>query len=885
MNLFDAGLKHLFIFVLLLILAGNISTSAAQQEIFSDGFESGILDPAYWTARPSIAGNSGGRVEVVNSSSNARSGTSSVFIGRSTDGQSTTNALDLRLDLSGQTEVELNFWLREYYEEDQSEEGIYFSDDGGQQFTQVFTFNFDEETDLVYLNPPPIDVDALAQAHGLSLTSTFVIRFQQIGTGDFSTTGDEDGFMIDDLSVTVPSIIYTALPFEDGFESGVLAGMWHEANATEVATGQPTAPSFAPARRGGRVEVVNSSSNARSGTSSVFIGRSTDGQSTTNALDLRLDLSGQTEVELNFWLREYYEEDQSEEGIYFSDDGGQQFTQVFTFNFDEETDLVYLNPPPIDVDALAQAHGLSLTSTFVIRFQQIGTGDFSTTGDEDGFMIDDLSVTVPSIIYTALPFEDGFESGVLAGMWHEANATEVATGQPTAPSFAPARRGGRVEVVNSSSNARSGTSSVFIGRSTDGQSTTNALDLRLDLSGQTEVELNFWLREYYEEDQSEEGIYFSDDGGQQFTQVFTFNFDEETDLVYLNPPPIDVDALARAHGLSLTSTFVIRFQQIGTGDFSTTGDEDGFMIDDLSVTVPSINYAGLTTTVSGGYAFEEDFESGVFESMWTVTNPSDSSIGQPTAPGFAPAQRGGRVQVVNSSNNARNGSFSAFIGRDVDGPSTTNALDLHLNLVGQNQVELRFWMRDYYDETQQEEGIYLSDNGGENFAFAIPLDPSSQTDLQYTEYVIDLSDLVAQNDLTFSSKFIIRFQQIGAGDFRTTGDEDGFMIDDISVTGDLKTTTVSNENEVSAFELSLLQNYPNPFNPSTTIGFELDTAGHTRLAVYNMLGQELVVLVDDFLQPGTYKIDFSAKKLRSGIYVYGLDTRGHRITKTMILMK
>jgi hypothetical protein len=568
--------------LMLFITLASVNATMAQEIIFQDGFESGQLDPNFWTARPSIAGAAGGRVEVVNSNANARTGSFSAYIGRSTDGQSTTNALDLRLNLAGRTQVELRFWLRDFFDEPQQDEGLYFSADGGQNFIPVATFGIDNETENVYLDPPPIDVDALAAANRLNLTSTFVIRFQQIGTGDFNTANDEDGFMIDDVSVIVPPIEYAPLPFVDGFESGALGPMWHEDNASEPAVGQVTAPAFAPARRGGRVDVVSSTGNARTGTFSAFIGRSTDGQATTNALDLRLNLSGHDHVELRYWLRDFFDQIQQGEGLYFSDNGGQSFVMVAPFDIENETENVYLDPPPVDVDALAAANGLSLTSNFVIRFQQIGTGDFNTADDEDGFILDDISVTAPRVEYASLPFEDGFENGALGPMWHEGNPSEPAAGKVTAPAFAPSRRGGRVEVVNSTRDARTGTFSAFIGRSTDGQPTTNALDLRLNLAGQNQVELRFWLRDFFDETQQQEGLYFSNDAGKNFVQTVALNPSVRPDNQYTQEI-VDVDALAAANGLSLTSTFVIRFQQIGAGDFNTADDEDGFILDDVSV--------------------------------------------------------------------------------------------------------------------------------------------------------------------------------------------------------------------------------------------------------------------------------------------------------------
>ncbi|MBI2430227.1 MAG: right-handed parallel beta-helix repeat-containing protein [Ignavibacteriales bacterium] len=73
-----------------------------------------------------------------------------------------------------------------------------------------------------------------------------------------------------------------------------------------------------------------------------------------------------------------------------------------------------------------------------------------------------------------------------------------------------------------------------------------------------------------------------------------------------------------------------------------------------------------------------------------------------------------------------------------------------------------------------------------------------------------------------------------------------------------------------AESFSLSQNYPNPFNPVTTISFTIQGSGFTSLKVYDLLGREVAVLVNEELQPGTYRAHFDASQLSSGVYVYTL---------------
>jgi hypothetical protein len=84
---------------------------------------------------------------------------------------------------------------------------------------------------------------------------------------------------------------------------------------------------------------------------------------------------------------------------------------------------------------------------------------------------------------------------------------------------------------------------------------------------------------------------------------------------------------------------------------------------------------------------------------------------------------------------------------------------------------------------------------------------------------------------------------------------------------------------------SLSQNYPNPFNPTTNIKFAVSKSGFVTLKVYDMLGKEVAVLVNNNMTSGTYEYQFDASKLTSGIYFYNLKTDGFSETKKMMLIK
>lgn len=83
----------------------------------------------------------------------------------------------------------------------------------------------------------------------------------------------------------------------------------------------------------------------------------------------------------------------------------------------------------------------------------------------------------------------------------------------------------------------------------------------------------------------------------------------------------------------------------------------------------------------------------------------------------------------------------------------------------------------------------------------------------------------------------------------------------------------------------LKQNYPNPFNPSTTIKFSIPQESNVVLKVYNMLGEEVVTLVNDMLPAGFYRFNFDASGLASGTYIYRITAENYVSTKKMLLVK
>ncbi|MEO8233266.1 MAG: T9SS type A sorting domain-containing protein, partial [Ignavibacteriota bacterium] len=98
--------------------------------------------------------------------------------------------------------------------------------------------------------------------------------------------------------------------------------------------------------------------------------------------------------------------------------------------------------------------------------------------------------------------------------------------------------------------------------------------------------------------------------------------------------------------------------------------------------------------------------------------------------------------------------------------------------------------------------------------------------------------------------------------------------------------SVELETDVVPAQFYLDQNYPNPFNPSTQIKFGITEAANVDLRIYDVLGREVAVLINNqYLGAGSYNSNFNAVNLASGIYVYRLTAGTNSVSRKMQLLK
>jgi hypothetical protein len=102
-----------------------------------------------------------------------------------------------------------------------------------------------------------------------------------------------------------------------------------------------------------------------------------------------------------------------------------------------------------------------------------------------------------------------------------------------------------------------------------------------------------------------------------------------------------------------------------------------------------------------------------------------------------------------------------------------------------------------------------------------------------------------------------------------------------------RVTSICNENILFPNEIVLYNNYPNPFNPSTVISYQLSAVSYVTLKVYDVLGREIVTLVEEYKEAGVYNSEFRIPNsaFTSGVYYYQLRTNKTTITKKMAVLR
>lgn len=182
-----------------------------------------------------------------------------------------------------------------------------------------------------------------------------------------------------------------------------------------------------------------------------------------------------------------------------------------------------------------------------------------------------FTITLPSGNYATLPYTTGFEATALDQYW-----TTAVTNN------------GRVRLLTTNT-PHAGTRHLVLDDGTSGGYSQTEARLRLNLAGQTQVNFSFWWKDFNDETQTQDGIYFSSNGGTSYVKVYGLAPASYSDNTW-RQVTLDLDALAAANGLTLTSTFVVKIQQYDDYPITT----DGMAFDDIAVTVAGGGGSGIT---------------------------------------------------------------------------------------------------------------------------------------------------------------------------------------------------------------------------------------------------------------------------------------------------
>lgn len=169
--------------------------------------------------------------------------------------------------------------------------------------------------------------------------------------------------------------------------------------------------------------------------------------------------------------------------------------------------------------------------------------------------------------------------------------------------------------------------------------------------------------------------------------------------------------------------------------------------------------------------------------------------------------------------------------------------------------------------TLQKEGNFIG-GGADAYGGSVP---------NYTEFIIPM--IYPTGEIPDTATINISYYD--TSEAWTAGG--GAYIDDLSFGGFVDVRDITESQVPSAYQLH--QNYPNPFNPETKIEYSIPEESFVNLKVYNVIGQEVATLVNQYQKAGKYRTDFNAEGLQSGIYVAKLTASEFSTSIKMTLLK
>ena len=149
---------------------------------------------------------------------------------------------------------------------------------------------------------------------------------------------------------------------------------------------------------------------------------------------------------------------------------------------------------------------------------------------------------------------------------------------------------------------------------------------------------------------------------------------------------------------------------------------------------------------------------------------------------------------------------------------------------GQSNMRLQLWWAEWNDETEVQDGIFISDNGGTTFTKIVDLDGAATTDLQWVYFDINLDSVNSFHRLSFTSTYAVKLQQYD--NYYFAGGNDGHLYDDINVFSTLTT-------DVADYLKADMKVFPNPTSGITNVSLK-NFSGQVNYSLRSIDGKEVV---------------------------------------------
>jgi len=703
----------------------------------------------------------------------------------------------------------------------------------------------------------------------------------------YNSQGNDTETKTNYITVTEPGLDYAVLPYSTGFESGSFDQYWETYSSNSEGRIQITT-AYTP--RGTYHLAMDDNLNG--------------GQYAQNEAWLKVNLAGAGDVDLSFWWKEHSDETHTQDGVFLSDNGGSSFTKVY--NLTGTSTYTNVN---LDIDALAASNGLSLTSTFVIKFQQYDNYGLTT----DGMTFDDISVTstappVPVAAFVGSPTSGNYPLNV--------NFTDQSTGAPTSWSWNFGDGGtstaqnpshtytaaGTYTVTLTATNAQGSDQEVKTNYITvtappaptaafTGSPTSGTFPLNVNFTDQSTGSPTSWSWNF-----GDGGTSTAQNPSHTYTAAGTYTVtltatnsqgsDDEVKVDYItvtSPPPPTADFT----GNPTTGAYplAVSFTDASTGSPTswswTFGDGGTSTAQNPNHTYTAAGTYTVTLTATNAYGSDGETKTNYI----TVTEPSADQWWTITYDDFESGwgnyvDGGGDCALYTGGTYAWEGSNAAEI-RDNSGVASSFYHGSSYDVSGFSDLEIEFYF------------VAVSmDNAREDFWLQY-YDGSSWLTVATWVRGTDFDNGVFYNTVV----------QLPAGSFNyptnaqlrfmcdASGNRDWVYIDNVEFRGYGPSGTSSNPIASGALTepvpttYMLSQNYPNPFNPTTNISFSLDKPMDISLEIFNIVGQKVKTLASGHHTAGVHEYTWNASNVSTGVYFYRLVTEEAVETKKMVLMK